>query len=44
MLALFETMQLIEDPFVGWVSLDGIDVNEEMQILHFHQLIRYVLV
>ena len=44
LLALFETMQLIEDPFVGWVSLDGIDVNEEMQILHFHQLIRYVLV
>ncbi len=40
--ALFETMQIIEDPFVGWVSLDGIDVNEEMQILHFHQLIRYV--
>jgi len=37
--ALFETMQIIEDPFVGWVSLDGIDVNEEMQILHFHQLI-----
>ena len=38
--ALFETMQVIEDPFVGWVSLDGIDVNEELEILHFHQLIR----
>ncbi len=38
--ALFETMQIIEDPFVAWVSLDGIDVNEEMQILQFHQLIR----
>jgi len=37
--ALFETMQIIEDPFVAWVSLDGIDVNEEMQILQFHQLI-----
>lgn len=37
--ALFEAMQLIEDPFVGWVSLDGIDVNEEMHVLHFHQLI-----
>jgi len=38
--ALFESMQVIEDPFVGWVSLDGIDVNEELEILHFHQLIR----
>jgi hypothetical protein len=37
--ALFQTMQVIEDPFVGWVTLDGIDVNEEMEILHFHQLI-----
>lgn len=36
--ALFETMQVLEDPFVGWVSLDGIDVTEEMEILHFHQL------
>lgn len=36
--ALFETMQVLEDPFVGWVSLDGIDVTEEMEVLHFHQL------
>jgi len=38
--ALFESMQVMEDPFVGWVSLDGIDVNEELEILNFHQLIR----
>jgi hypothetical protein len=37
--ALFQSVQLIEDPFVGWVTLDGIDVNEEMEVLHFHQLI-----
>ena len=37
--ALFQTMQVMEDPFVGWVSLDGIDVREEMEILHFQQLI-----
>ena len=37
--ALFQTVQVIEDPFVGWVTLDGIDVKEEMEILHFHQLI-----
>ena len=36
--ALFETMQVLEDPFVGWVSLDGIDITEEMEVLHFHQL------
>jgi len=37
--ALFESMQLLEDPFVGWVSLDGIDVPEELEVLHYHQLI-----
>jgi len=37
--ALFQSMQAIEDPFVGWVSLDGIDVKEELEILHYHQLI-----
>lgn len=37
--ALFQTIQVMEDPFVGWVSLDGIDVREEMEILHFQQLI-----
>ena len=37
--ALFQTMQVMEDPFVGWVTLDGIDVTEEMEVLHFHQLI-----
>ena len=37
--ALFQTMQVMEDPFVGWVTLDGIDVTEEMEVLHFHQFI-----
>lgn len=36
--ALFQTMSSIEDPFVCWVSLDGIDVPEELEILHFQQL------
>jgi hypothetical protein len=36
--ALFESMQKLEDPFVGWTSLDGIDVAEELEILHWHQL------
>ena len=37
--ALFESMQAIEDPFVGWITLDGIDVSEELEVLHWHQLI-----
>jgi len=37
--ALFESMQAIEDPFVGWITLDGIDVAEELEVLHWHQLI-----
>jgi len=37
--ALFESTQMLEDPFVGYVSLDGIDVEEELQVLHWHQLI-----
>ena len=41
--ALFQTMQAMEDPFVGWVSLDGIDVPEELEILHFQQLISALL-
>jgi len=36
--ALFESMQAIEDPFVGWITLDGIDVSEELDVLHWHQL------
>ena len=37
--ALFESTQALEDPFVGYVSLDGIDVKEEFEILHWHQLV-----
>lgn len=37
--ALFESTQALEDPFVGFVSLDGIDVKEEFEVLHWHQLV-----
>lgn len=37
--ALFESMRVIEDPFVGSITLDGIDVKEEFEVLNFHQLI-----
>jgi len=37
--ALYESTQILEDPFVGYVSLDGIDVMEEFEVLHWHQLI-----
>ena len=36
--ALFESMTNLEDPFVGWITLDGIDCVEEFEVLHFHQL------
>jgi len=39
LIALFESTQILEDPFVGYVSLDGIDVAEELEVLHWHQLI-----
>jgi hypothetical protein len=37
--ALFESMSNLEDPFVGWITLDGIDTVEELEVLHWHQLI-----
>lgn len=37
--ALFESMRALEDPFVAWITLDGIDIIEEFEVLHFHQLI-----
>lgn len=37
--ALFESMSNLEDPFVGWITLDGIDCIEELEVLHWHQLI-----
>ena len=36
--ALFESTQALEDPFVGYISLDGINVKEEFEVLHWHQM------
>ena len=36
--ALFESIQVLEDPFVAHLTLDGIDVHEELTILHYYQL------
>ncbi len=36
--ALFESIEILEDPFVGYVMLDGIDVEEELLVLHWQQL------
>lgn len=38
--ALFEGVEILEDPFVAFVTLDGIDVREEFQVLHWQQLVR----
>lgn len=37
--ALFESLQVIEDPFTAFLALDGIDVREEFEVLNFTQLI-----
>jgi len=37
--ALFESIRVLEDPFVANLALDGIDVHEELSVLHFYQLI-----
>jgi hypothetical protein len=37
--ALFESIQVLEDPFVAYVTLDGIDVREELEVLHWQQLV-----
>lgn len=37
--ALVEGIDILEDPFVGFVTLDGIDVREEFQVLHYNQLV-----
>jgi len=29
----------LEDPFVAFVTLDGIDIREEFQVLHWQQLV-----
>ena len=35
---LFETITVLEDPFVAKLTLDGIDVREELNVLHYHEL------
>merc|ERR1711957_723822 len=37
--ALFSGVEILEDPFVAFVTLDGIDIREEFQVLHYQQLI-----
>lgn len=36
---LFESLQVLEDPFITYLALDGIDVREELEVLHFAQLV-----
>ena len=38
--ALLEAVQVLEDPFTAYVSLDGIDVREEFQVLNWNQLVK----
>lgn len=37
--ALFESIYILEDPFVAHLTLDGIDVQEELCVLHWFQLV-----
>jgi hypothetical protein len=37
--AFFESFAILEDPFTAFLALDGIDVREELEVLHFTQLI-----
>ena len=36
--ALFECVRQLEDPFVNYVTLDGIDVREELVVLLYQEL------
>jgi len=38
--ALFESLQVLEDPFTAFLALDGIDVREEFEVLHYSQLLK----
>lgn len=38
--ALFESVQVLEDPFTAFISLDGIDVGEEFEFLNYNQLLK----
>jgi len=37
--ALLEGVEILEDPFTAFVTLDGIDVREEFKVLHWQQLV-----
>jgi len=37
--AIFNSILILEDPFVGQITLDGIDVREELVVLNWHQLL-----
>ena len=37
--SLFESIEVLEDPFVGFAVLDGIDIKEEFHVLHWQQLV-----
>ena len=36
---LYNAVQIMEDPFVAYITLDGIDCREELSVLHWHQLV-----
>mmetsp|Transcript_7843 Transcript_7843/g.11370 ORF Transcript_7843/g.11370 Transcript_7843/m.11370 type:complete len:697 (+) Transcript_7843:154-2244(+) len=36
--ALFESLEVLEDPFTAFLALDGIDAREEFEVLHYSQL------
>ena len=38
--ALHEAVKLMEDPFVSYITIDGIDVFEELSIVYYLQLLR----
>ena len=38
--ALYEAVKLMEDPFVSYITIDGIDVYEELSIVYYFQLLR----
>ena len=38
--ALFESLQVLEDPFVGYLALDGIDVKEEFEVRLWSSLVK----
>jgi hypothetical protein len=37
--ALFESLTQMEDPFVGRLTLDGIDCHNELKVIYFDQLL-----